>query len=130
MTLKEKILEDKGVAFKAGNRQLKDLLGTIIAESERKTKTPTDEEMVSIMNKFIENLKLCNDFKNAEYLKETYMPKQISIEELSVNIQDFCIKNNITEKRQMGLVMKFLKENFNGQYDGKLASTIISNILK
>lgn len=130
MTLKERIQTDKASAFKSGNRQLKDLLGTIIAESERKTKTPTDEEMVSIMNKFIENLKLCNDFKNAEYLKETYMPKELSNDNLGSIIHQFCIENVITEKRQMGLVMKFLKENFNGQYDGKVASTLISNILK
>lgn len=130
MTLKERIQKDKITAFKSGNRPLKDLLGTIISESERKTKTPTDAEMLTILNKFIENLKLCNDIINAEYLKETYMPKELSNDSLKEIINKFCIENNITEKKQMGSIMKFLKENFNGQYNGKIANELISNVIK
>ena len=29
----------------------------------------------------------------------------------------------------MGQIMGYLKKNFNGQYDGKMASTLIRNIL-
>jgi hypothetical protein len=130
MTIKEKILKDKDLAFRSGDRKIKDLLGTVVGEADRKTKNPSDGEMISIIKKMIENLILCNDDDSALYLEVNYMPKSLDMDELSVIIQDYCIKNSITEKKQMGLVMKHLKDNYNGSYDGKFASAIISNILK
>jgi uncharacterized protein YqeY len=135
MTIIQRLIDDKADAFKLGNRELKDLLGTVIAEAGRDVrvkdqKNPTDDEMIMVLKKFIENLRICNDEHFATILETNYMPQELSMDELSVSIQDYCITNNLTEKKQMGLVMKFLKDNFNGRYDGKLASIIILNMLK
>jgi uncharacterized protein YqeY len=129
MTLKEQIQADKVFSQKYGIKVLNLLLSTVLGELDRKTKTPTDDETISVIKKMVENLKLCNNEIEAEMLNK-YLPNIMSDDELKNIIDKFCIENAITEKRQMGLVMKFLKENFNGQYDGKVASTVISNILK
>ena len=128
LTIKEKIQADKIWAMK-NSPKTNILLGTVLGELDRISKNPTDDESINVIKKMIESCIECKNMDEAFFL-ERYMPKSLTIEELSINIQDYCIKNSITEKRQMGLVMKYLKENFNGRYDGKLASQIISNILK
>ena len=129
MTLKEQILQDKAIAFKSGNKELNTLLGTVIGELDRISKLPTDTEVINIIKKMIESATECNLINEVNWL-QLYMPEPLKDYELINIISTYCKDNNITEKKQMGLVMKYLKDNFNGRYDGKDASLIISNILK
>jgi len=134
MTLKEQISQDRIAAMKSSNKQLKDLLGTVIAESSRDEnikdqKNPTDAEMITVINKFIKNLKKCNNAVEAEML-EKYLPQMILEGQLKVIICDFITENKLSSKKDMGLIMKYLKEKFNGRYDAKLASEFISKELK
>ena len=57
---------------------------------------------------------------------ESFLPKQMSSEELESQIKNFLTS---TPGANMGVVMKFLKEKFDGQYDGKTASEITKRVI-
>jgi len=128
MTLKEKIQSDKILALKDASRSLNTLLGTVLGEMDRVSKDPTDEESTKIIRKMIESSRLCHNEVDAQIL-ESYLPKLISTDELEKIIKEFCSKENVSSKKDIGKVMNFLKQNYNGLYDGKIAGGIINKFL-
>ena len=60
---------------------------------------------------------------------DRYLPKTLSEDELTKVVEELIEKNGFTTMKDMGNVMKILKETYPNQYDGKLASTIIRNKL-
>ena len=63
------------------------------------------------------------------YLDE-YLPKMLDNDELTTIIDSLISKTGAKSVKEMGLVMKELSSNYSGQYDGKIASTIIREKLK
>ncbi|KXB66993.1 YqeY-like protein [Aedoeadaptatus coxii] len=59
-----------------------------------------------------------------------YMPEQLSEEELEAMIRKVMEENNITEKKQMGLLMKSIMPKVQGRADGKAVNAIVNRILK
>lgn len=57
---------------------------------------------------------------------EAYLPKQLSSVELERIISDLKLENPALN---LGVAMKALKDNYNGQYDGKIASQVARKIL-
>ena len=58
-----------------------------------------------------------------------YMPEQLSEEELEAMIRKVMEENNITEKKQMGLLMKSIMPKVQGRADGKAVNAIVNRIL-
>jgi hypothetical protein len=94
----------------------------------------TDSEVTAVIKKFVKNIDEClvvisvNDAKHQEYvdertLFEAYLPKQLSRDELQAIILSFGDSNK-------GSIMKALKTEYNGQYDGKLAAELVDEILR
>lgn len=67
----------------------------------------------------VEKLKL-----EISYLEE-FLPQQISADKLRDILTSYKTQEN---PKNMGEVMKYLKTNFEGQYDGKLASDLAKEI--
>lgn len=98
-----------------------------------------DTEVFAVIKKYLkgidENLTILKDHSsttaftqlNQEKLwLESYLPKQLTETEISKLVEVFLAQNT---SANMGQVMSYLKTNFNGQYDGKLASQIINGQL-
>jgi len=93
----------------------------------------TTEEAIQVINKFKKNLlEVLKTESNPEKLDalkheleiyESYLPKQMTKDEIS-NV----IKNCKSEGKNIGQIMKFLKENYNGQYDGRIASQLCKEL--
>lgn len=64
------------------------------------------------------------ELKEKEVL-DSYLPKMLSEDELSIAIDNIITKNGFSTMKDMGSAMKTLKEAYPNQYDGKLASTLI-----
>ena len=126
--LKDKITTDRNIAMKDGNITAKLLLGTLLGELDRKTKNPSDSEVVAVIKKMKESCILCGKLDEVEIL-EKYIPSQYTSQELETMIGDYITTHDIQHKKDMGIIMKWLKENHNGLYDGKIASNIITNKL-
>lgn len=146
MSLYEKIKSDKIFALKCAHHCKKDLLGVIAAQalsnamSDQKnpSKEPSDALVISTIEKqiksnqeVIEQIKGSNREDSVRSLVdeitilEEYVPKKMSEEELWNAIADF--KNN-APVCNVGLIMKHLKDNFAGKYDGSMASKIAKEI--
>lgn len=111
------------------------LLSTIIGECEQISNNPSNNEILGVIQKIykdnqttlsecpkdrvtlIYELNLENDFINQ------YLPEQLSKEELQA-----IIGNQISLKKKMPDIMKYLNTEYKGRYDGKSAILLIKEL--
>lgn len=127
MSLQKRIADDLKAAMKNGEESRKSLLRVIIGEMNRVDKNLPDERVIAIIKKMIEGVKLVGNVEEEKILSE-YLPKQLDESQLTSLISALIFENSYTVK-DMGKIMSALKEKYNGQYDGKLASTLVKNLL-
>lgn len=140
MTLKEKINKDYIEAFKSKNVVAKNLLSVIKGEIQTMEKNTTvenlsDEDVIKILNKSVKSLKetliSLNDsesvekiltIKNELVIVDSYLPKQLSVEEIQSKI-DSLVSSGM---KNMGMIMK----EFNSlPADKKLVSEMVKKSL-
>jgi uncharacterized protein YqeY len=104
--LKEKISADYMSAFKSKNTVAKNLLSVIKGEIQTIEKNQnidnlSDEEVTKILNKTVKSLKETNaSFPSAQtaeelFIVESYLPKQMSEDEIRVKIQELISENDL-----------------------------------
>ena len=114
------------------------LLTTLVGEASMSgfndgKRESTDAEVIAVIKKFVKGLNEvieraealnvnCNNQHQELSILDLYLPKQLSEVELKTIIGLYIDKGINTK----GSIMKALKDQYNGQYDGKLASNIIS----
>ena len=109
------------------------LLTTLLSEIQKKAKDEcreiTTDDCLAIIRKFINNTNelLAVNNNNEEAKQELailtdYLPTQLTNEDLQLIITQFCTDYPNTK---IGDIMKYFKENYNGQYNGKELSEII-----
>ena len=139
MTLLQQIKKDQLKCRRAHVTHQAETLTTLYSEAamigkDDGNRETTDAEVVAVAKKFIKNidetLKVCTaDRKHGlmaeRRLIEIYLPQQLSEGELKALIRDIVEAKSLNLPKDMGMVMKHLKEHYNGQYDGKTASDII-----
>lgn len=141
MSLFNQLKTERIEAMKSKDSIKKDLLGCLISESSKETKEPSDEKVIATIKKFIKN---CDDSINMSQrepdiksyidkldteinILESYLPKQLTKDELYNEIHGKMQHGGGTT---VGIIMNHLKTNFNGRYDGKVASDIIKEMFK
>ena len=125
--MKNKILEDLKLAMKAQDKEklsvVRMVKGAIQMEELNKKRELNDDEVIAIISKQIKSRKEAivefekanrNDLidqnqKEIEILN-TYMPEQLSDEEVNKVIDEAFAKINPTSERDMGSVSKIVKE--------------------
>lgn len=90
-------------------------------------KTINETKEIAVQNNRKDIIEQCINEIN---IISQFMPKQLSESELRKIIINYINENNIdtTDKKCIGIIIKFLKEKYNGQYDGKSANQIICSI--
>lgn len=140
MTLLAKIKEDQFTHRKAGTNKLAiSLLTTLYSEAANVglndgKRESTDAEVLKVIQKFVKNLNECIEaalvkevdtsvYTAEKKILESYLPSQLSAAEIEAYIIPFV--------REGGkpAAMKALKQNYAGQYDGKLAAIIVDNLI-
>lgn len=142
MTLLETIKSDSLNARKQRDTPVASFLTTLLCEAAAPglndgKRDSTDEEVLSVVRKFLkgnsEILAVRPTDETAlleKPLLEAYLPKQLSREQLIGVVKTIAQSNGmemITPK-DMGFLMKSLKEQFSGQYDGKMAKEVIEQL--
>lgn len=136
MKLIEKVRADRMIAFKAKENIKKNLLGCLISDSTKIDKEPSDEFVLSIIKKFIDNAKFVieqtkdGDYENYQAnqeieILEKYRPKQLSEVEIRTLIEGLVISGS----QNMKTIMETFKGAYPGQYDGKLVSQIAKEMI-
>lgn len=139
----QQLQKDALQARKDRDSQKAALLTTVLAQVKTRAiddghREVNDDDVLAVARQFIksanENISLAQKssnpavaekIKDFQYEKETlesYLPQQMSEEELRKAISDL-------DASHIGEVMKGLQAKYNGRYDGKLASRLAKEIL-
>lgn len=130
MTLIEKISKDFTDAYKSKDMEKKNFLGVIKTEVTKESKTPEDSYIVGKLKSMIKNAEATNSLSEYELsVINEYLPTQMSEDVLRDTIKLFIEDYSLSTMKDMGKVMSYMKNNFDGEYDGKLASTITKELL-
>lgn len=122
------------------------LLTTLFSEASIPGKAArresTDAEVIAVIKKFVKNNDECmmsaGDRRDSDWcdrlsierdVLDLFLPKQLTADELKEIIGGFVAANGIAGPKGTGLVMKMLKEQYEGLYDGKVASDIVKTVL-
>ena len=118
------------------------LRAEILNKSKELHRDISDEEILEIIAKQIKQKKdSLADFKKAERQDlidltceeintlEQYMPKPLSIEELAVIVKETASEINAIDKKDMGRLIKEVKQQAGVRADGKTISDLVKQIL-
>ena len=147
MSLKETLMQDLKTAMKTKDKRAKDTITMVRAAVKQKEVDDRveldDEGVLKVLAKEIKERRgSIEEFEKAgrdDLVEATkaeidvlmkYMPEQLSEEELEKLIRQVMEENNITERRQMGLLMKNIMPKVQGRADGKAVNAIVNRILK
>lgn len=144
MSLITEIKSAQLTARKERNGPMASLLTTLIGEAEMVGKNAgrevLDAEVVATIKKFIKNIdatlevmKFSSDGKVLDLLDEKvvlehFLPRQMDEQQLTEAVTAIKVELNAGQK-DMGKVMSLLKTRHEGQYDGKMASTVVKAVL-
>jgi uncharacterized protein len=147
VTLLEQIKADQLQARKDRLTLKATLLTTLIGEAVMKGKNDgnresTDDEVVEVVKKFIKNINDTIKFlteggatetderlitvKNERQILEAYLPQQLTEDQIVGFLKASGLQTAGINK---GICMKYLKENFAGRYDGKVASAAVDRFI-
>lgn len=130
MNLIETINADFMTAYKEKNMEKKDFLGVLKTEVTKESKTPDDMYVIGKIKSMIKNAEATNSLSENELeILNGYLPKQLTEEEITTFISNIIADNGFSGGKDMGKVMGLLKEGFDGQYDGKMASQLVKTLL-
>lgn len=137
-TLYKQLKADLLAARKLSDNIKKSLLSTLIGDIDLGTrkkefKGDVDQLALATIKKYVDN---ANEMLKAAYSADTlreleilnsYLPKLISLEELTSAITQYLTDNNITDKR-VGIksTMEFLSTTYPNVVDKKLAMDVIN----
>lgn len=114
------------------NKIIYTLLGVLLGEIDRlpTRDEPTADQIYSVVKKMYDNAKEMAPFKmealaEVEYFKD-YIKEQLTTEQLT----DIILELKLNGCKNVGEFMKMLNLTYKGQFDGKLASSIVNKILK
>jgi uncharacterized protein YqeY len=127
-------------AFKEKDSIAKDILGVLLAESSKAVKEPADEQVIQALKKLIES--------NADTIKlmiqqDTYSAEEVIKLELQVDALKIFLPKQLSEDAMkqavkyartlghdnLGAIMRWMKENYNGRYDGTILSRLVKEEL-
>lgn len=146
MNLSERLLKDFKKYLIAKDTVKKNTVQILRAEILNKSKELqrdiSEEEILEIIAKQIKQKKdNLADFKKAERQDlidqtceeidtlEQYMPKPLSIEELAVIVKETASEINAIDKRDMGRLIKEVKQQAGVRADGRTISDLVKQIL-
>ena len=118
------------------------LRAEILNKSKELQRDISDEEILEIIAKQIKQKKdSLADFKKADRQDlidqtyeeidtlEQYMPKPLSIEELAIIVKETASEINAIDKRDMGRLIKEVKQQAGVRADGRTISDLVKQIL-
>jgi uncharacterized protein YqeY len=142
MTLYEQIKSDFLTARKNNDNTKKNILTMVLSDALKLTKekshgnTVSDDDIFKIIKSWVKKTEqsieilTVNNKDTSEPLKEkeillSYIPKTWSHEETRTHIERISKEKN---SKEIGVIMKELKADYNGLYDNKTASEIIKSL--
>jgi uncharacterized protein YqeY len=131
----EQIKAEQITARKAGTadaRLLTTLLGEAAMVGKNAGRETTDQEVVAVVKKFVKNIDetiTALTSRNQDAIA-FFVERRVLEQFLPVQMTETDIRNVATQFTSMPEFMKYMKVNYAGQYDGKLASTVAKAVFQ
>ena len=135
MTLKLKLSEDLKLAMIARDSLKLASVRMIKSEVDRAEQTATgkielsDGDIMKIIKKLVEGVKETTNLQAEIEIYESYLPKQFTESEMKSIVLEIKDKIGLNSAKDMGKLMTYFKLNYEGQYDGKMLSSIAKEML-
>ncbi len=146
MSLKEKITEDLKEALRKGEEQRKStlrMLQSAIRYREVELQHPlSDEEVLDVIAKQVKQRResiaeyekggredLVREEQGELDVLSTYLPEQLSREEIRAMAQEAIKQTGATDARGIGAVMKELMPKVRGRAEGRVVNEIVRDLL-
>ena len=128
--LLDKINKDFKEAYLKKEMDIKNYLGFLKSEVTKESKTPEDAYILGKFKSMKKNGLETNSLNSVELeILNAYIPSQMDMFAIRDIITKFAVDKELTNMSGMGLIMTHLKDNYPGEYDGKMASTVAREVL-
>lgn len=133
--LVQKINEALVKSMKDSKPEVKNLLKVIKADIQRAEQGPKgrvevdDKEVIRILKKTLEGLEMTNGSDVEKELVKSFLPKQLTTQEIEAIIDEMIIKFGFVDKKSMGKLIGLFNKQYMGQSDGKVVAEIVSSKL-
>jgi uncharacterized protein YqeY len=137
----ERVKDDVTVAMKAGDRERVHALRLIVSELQKAAKEDSAEEVEVLQRERKRRLEAAEAYRDggrddlavseereAEII-ESYMPEQISDDELQAIVGDAVAESGASSPKEMGKVMSLVMPKVKGRADGKRVSELVKEKL-
>ena len=129
MNLQEQIRLDMVNAMKTKDSERLSLLRVVAGEFSRVGKELSDEQVLKVLKKLVENANEMGNISEINIL-EKYLPKMLGDDEVKIIISNIINENGFSGIKDMGKVMGELKKlDVASQIDGKKSSTFVKEML-
>jgi hypothetical protein len=146
MHLKDRLQEDLKAAMKSGDIARRDAIRLIASAIKQEEvdgqKTLSDDDVIALLmreaKKRRDSIEEAQRFGRTETVEkeqfelsliESYLPQQLSREELEAEIRRAIEETGAKSAREMGNVMKVLMPRIKGRADGKLVNEMLKTLL-
>jgi uncharacterized protein len=133
--------DDVTVAMKAGDRERVHALRLIVSELQKAAKDDSADEVEVLQREHKRRLEAAEAYRDggradqaaseereAEII-ESYMPEQVSDDELEAIVGDAVAESGASSPKEMGKVMSLVMPKVKGRADGKRVSAIVQEKL-
>jgi len=133
--MKDRVKKDMVKAMKAKDVIARDILRVLKGEIERNEQGSkgkvevTDSDIVKMVKKLIDSINESGEDNGEIAILEAYLPSQLSSDEVTTFAKAFISVQGLDSPRDMGKVMGYFKQTFEGTYDGKELSGIVKGLL-
>ena len=129
-------------SLKAGDRERANALRLIANELQKAAKEGNADEVEVLQRERKRRIEAAEAYRDAARedlaaseereaaIIETYMPAQLSDEELRAIVGDVVAESGASSPKEMGKVMSAVMPQVKGRADGKRVSTIVQEVLK
>jgi uncharacterized protein len=141
MSLLERVQDDASAALKSGDRERAAALRLIVSELQKAAKDGADDELAVLQRERKRRLEAAEayqeggrrDLARSELgeaeLIESYLPEQLSDEELEAIVADALAESGASSPNEMGKVMSLVMPKLEGRADGKRVSELVKGKL-
>lgn len=147
MSLEERISEDIKKAMLAREKERLEALRAIksailLLKTDKNAGEINEEAEIKLLQKLSKQRKESAEIyksQNRQDLYEVevgqmevineYLPKQLSVEEITETLKKLIAENNITSQKEMGRLMGLATKTFAGRADNKTVSEIVRSLL-
>lgn len=141
-TLADKVKEDLTAAMKAGERERVGALRMVLSELQKAAKEGSDDELAVLRRERKRRHESALAFRDAgraelaareegeAELIETYLPAELSDDELRAIVTAAVAETGATDPKDMGSVMKAAMPKVAGRADGKRVSALVNEVLR